>query len=220
MLAALATVSVAISSPVGWKHHEAPWGEYYNSIPSSHGWERYWKQAWGPAQWELILVGRTTKHHGVNITTPPLPPWMGEVLKTSERACTVRAYLGWKHHGVNITTPPTTLPPLPAWNASPSQHCPPVCCHFSTKLKTCACVCVCVCWGGGGGGVGNLKIYFSCQRKSSDGTVGAQIRTPWYSVWRDHHLSTNILEKRFKPEILQLEIEDNKKNRSSLDKHY
>ena len=35
---------------------------------------------------------------------------MGEVLKTSERACTVRAYLGWKHHGVNITTPPTTLP--------------------------------------------------------------------------------------------------------------
>ena len=106
MLVALPTVSVAIWSPVGWKHHEAPWGEYYNSIPSSHGWERYWKQAWGPAQWELILVGRTTKHHGVNITTPPLPPWMGEVLKTSERACTVRAYLGWKHHGVNITTPP------------------------------------------------------------------------------------------------------------------
>ena len=33
MLAALATVSVAISSPVGWKHHEAPWGEYYNSPP-------------------------------------------------------------------------------------------------------------------------------------------------------------------------------------------
>ena len=65
---------------------------------------------------------------------PPLPPWMGEVLKTSERACTVRAYLGWKHHGVNITTPPTTLPPLPAWNASPPQHCPKVGCHFSTTL--------------------------------------------------------------------------------------
>ena len=165
MLAALATVSVAISSPVGWKHHEAPWGEYYNSIPSSHGWERYWKQAWGPAQWELILVGRTTKHHGVNITTPPLPPWMGEVLKTSERACTVRAYLGWKHHGVNITTPPTTLLPLPAWNASPPQHCPPVCCHFSTKLKTWACVCVL------GGGGGNLQKYFSCQ--------GNQVMEQW-----------------------------------------
>ena len=47
------------------------------------------------------------KHQGVNITTPdPLLPWMGEVLKTSQRACTVRAYLGWKHHGVNVTTPP------------------------------------------------------------------------------------------------------------------
>ena len=43
---------------------------------------------------------------------------MGEVLKTSERAYTVTAYLGWKHHGVNITNPPTTLPPLPAWNAA------------------------------------------------------------------------------------------------------
>ena len=28
----------------------------------------------------------------------PLPPWMEEVLKTSQRAYTVRAYLGWKHH--------------------------------------------------------------------------------------------------------------------------
>ena len=51
------------------------------------------------------------KHQGVNITTPdPLLPWMGEVLKTSQRACTVRAYLGWKHHGVNVTTPPP--PPM------------------------------------------------------------------------------------------------------------
>ena len=33
MLVALPTVSVAIWSPVGWKHHEAPWGEYYNSPP-------------------------------------------------------------------------------------------------------------------------------------------------------------------------------------------
>ena len=71
---------------LGWKHHEAPWSEYYNSTSSPHGWERYLKQARRPAKWELILVGRTMKHHGVNITTPP-----------------------------------TTLPPLPAQNASPSQ---------------------------------------------------------------------------------------------------
>ena len=119
---------------LGWKDHEAPWSEYYNSTPSPYGWERYWKQARGPTQWELILFGSTTKHHGVNITTSP-----------------------------------TTLPPLPAQNASPSQHCPPVCCHFNTKLKTCARVC----WGGG-----NLKKYFSCQRNSSDGTVRARIRPP------------------------------------------
>ena len=186
-----------------------------HSTPSPHGWERYLEQARGPAHWELILFGSTMEWI---LQLHPFPPWMGEVLKTSQRACTVRAYLVWKHDGVNITTPPTTLPPLPAWNASPSQHwlCPPVCCHFNTKLKTCACVCVC--WGGGWGG--NLKKYFSCQRKSSDGTVGAQIKTPWYSVWCDHHPSTNILEKCLKPQILQLEIEDNKKNRSSLDKHY
>ena len=73
MLAALATVSVAISSPVGWKHHEAPWGEYYNSIPSSHGWERYWKQAWGPAQWELILVGSTMEWI-LQLHPPPYRP--------------------------------------------------------------------------------------------------------------------------------------------------
>ena len=195
---------------MGWilqLHPLPPWIEEVleNKQEDLHSESFSWlEEPWSTMEWILQLH--------------PLPPWMGEVLKTSQRACTVRAYLGWKHHGVNITTPPTTLPPLPAWNASPSQHCPPVCCHFSTKLKTCECVCVL--GGGGGGGGGNLKIYFSCQRKSSDGTVRAQIRTPWYSVWRDHHLSTNILEKRFKPEILQLEIEDNKKNRSSLDKHY
>ena len=71
---------------------------------------------------------------------------MEEVLKTNQRACTVRAYLGWKHHGVNITTSPTTLPPLPGWNASPSQHCPPVCFYLTQKKE------LCVCWGGGGGG--------------------------------------------------------------------
>ena len=92
---------------LGWKHHEAPWSEYYNSTPSPHGWMRYLKQARGPAQWELILVGSTM---GWILQLHPLPPWMGEVLKTSERACTVKAYLGWKHHGVNITTPPP--PPM------------------------------------------------------------------------------------------------------------
>ena len=146
---------------LGWKHHEAPWSEYYKSTPSPHGWEMYLKQVRGLAQWELILVGSAMKHHGVNMTTPP-----------------------------------TTLPSLPAWNASPSQHCPPVCCHFNTKLKTCACVCVCVCvcheGGGGEGGRGNLKTYFSCQRKSINETVRTQIRTPGYGVWCDHHSCTNI----------------------------
>ena len=156
---------------LGWKHHEVPWREYYNSPPPP-------------------MDGRGTENKREGLHSESLSwleaPW-------SE-------YYNSTHH-------PT---------ASPSQHFAPVCCHFSTKLKTCACVCVV----GGGEGGGNLKIYFSFQRKSSDGTVRTQIRTPWYSVWRDHHLSTNILEKCFKPEILQLEIEDNKKNRSSLDKHY
>ena len=49
---------------------------------------------------------------------------------------------------------------------------------------------------------------------------GLKSEPPWYGVWCDHHPSTNILEKRLKPQILQLEIEDTKKNRSSLDKHY
>ena len=71
--------------------------------------------------------------------------------------------------------------------------------NFNTKLKICACVCV---LGGGGVGGGNLKKYFACERKSSDGTVRAQIRTPWYSVWCDHHPSINILEKRLKPQNL------------------
>ena len=52
-----------------------------------------------------------------------------------------------KHHGVNIATPPTTLPPLPGWNASPSRHFPPVCCHLTQNSRP-----VCVCVGGGGGG--------------------------------------------------------------------
>ena len=56
---------------LGWKHHEAPWSEYYNSTPSPHGWERYLKEARRPAQWDLILVGSPMKHLGVNIATPP-----------------------------------------------------------------------------------------------------------------------------------------------------
>ena len=36
-------------------------------------------------------------------------------MKTSERAYTVRVYLGWKHHGVNITTPPP--PPMDSQRA-------------------------------------------------------------------------------------------------------
>ena len=54
------------------------------------------------------------KHQGVNIKTPePLPPWMGEVLKTSEKASTMRAYLGWKHHeaprGEYLNSPPPSM---------------------------------------------------------------------------------------------------------------
>ena len=53
------------------------------------------------------------KHHVVNITTPPPPPMDGEVLKTSERACTVRVYLGWKHH---------EAPGGELYNSNPSPH--------------------------------------------------------------------------------------------------
>ena len=62
---------------LGWKHHEAPWSEHYNSTPSPHGWERHLKQAKGPAHREVVLVGSTMKHHRVNITTPPPPPMDG-----------------------------------------------------------------------------------------------------------------------------------------------
>ena len=173
---------------LGWKHCEAPWSEYYNSNPFPHGWERHLKQARGPAQWDFILVRSPMKWI---LQLHPLPPWMGEVLKRSQRACTVRECLGWKHreapwsdyynsnpsphgwerhlkqargpaqwdfilvrspmkhHTVNIATPPTTLPPLPGWNASPSRHCLPVCCHLTQNSRP-----VCVCCGGGGGGWG------------------------------------------------------------------
>ena len=53
------------------------------------------------------------KHLGVNITTPPSPPMDGEVLKTSERAGTVRAYLGWKSH---------EAPWSENYNSTPSPH--------------------------------------------------------------------------------------------------
>ena len=98
---------------LGWKHHEAPWGEYHNSTPSPHGWERHLTQARGPTHRVVVLVGSPMKHHVVNITTPPPPPMDGEVLKTSERACTVRAYLGWKHH---------EAPWGEFYNSNPSPH--------------------------------------------------------------------------------------------------
>ena len=65
---------------LGWKHHEAPLGEYHNSTPSPHGWERQLTQARGPTHREVVLVGSTMKHNVVNITTPPPPPMDGEVL--------------------------------------------------------------------------------------------------------------------------------------------
>ena len=69
----------------------------------------------------------------MNITTPPLPlpgldgsaPWMGEVLKTSQKACTVRDYLDWrsmKHQGVSELDPAAPHPPTHTpmeWDASP-----------------------------------------------------------------------------------------------------
>ena len=38
------------------------------------------------------------KYQGVNIRTPPPPPWIGKVIKTAKRAYTVGTYLGWKNH--------------------------------------------------------------------------------------------------------------------------
>ena len=129
-----------------------------------------------------------------------------------------------KHHAVNIATPPTTLPPLPGGNASPSRHCPPVCCHLTQNSRpVCVCVCVCVCVGGGGGGGGGGEH----KRKPfllKENQVMEQNQTPpppspiqclmwWLSLHQD-------LEKLVKPQILQLEVEDSKKNRSLLDKHY
>ena len=65
--------------------HKAPWSEYYNSTP--------------------------TPLHGLDGS---LPPWTREVVKTSEKACTARAYLDWrsvKQQERNITT----RPPPPLW---------------------------------------------------------------------------------------------------------
>ena len=67
--------------------HKAPWSEYYNSTPTP------------------------SPLHGLDGS---LPPWTREVVKTSQRACTARAYLDWrsvKQQERNITTP---LPP-PLW---------------------------------------------------------------------------------------------------------
>ena len=62
--------------------HEAPWNEHYNSTPN-------------PSP--------------LNGLDGSLPPWTRKVFKTSQRACTARAYLNWrsvKQQERNITTPP------------------------------------------------------------------------------------------------------------------
>ena len=158
----------------------------------------------------------------------PLPPWMRKVLKTSERACTMRAYFGWKHHEAPRSKFYNSTPSPHGWERYLKQvrglaqwelilvgstmewilqlHPPPylpslhgLLVHHSIAHLYVAIltqnwrpVPVCVCWWGG---KGNLKTYFSCQRKSINETVRAQIRTPGYCVWCDHHSSTNILEK-------------------------
>ena len=98
---------------LGWKHHEAPWDEYYNSTPSPYGWKRYLKQVRRPPQWELILVGSTMKHHGMNITTPPPPPMDRKGNLNSQEGLHSES-LSWLEApwstGVNITTPPP--PPM------------------------------------------------------------------------------------------------------------
>ena len=88
---------------------------------------------------------------------------------------------------------------------------------FNTKFKTCVCVCVV---GGGGGGEGG---EYTKQFLVKENQVMEQNQPPppspiqclmwWLSLHQD-------LEKPVKPQILQLEIEDTKKKRSLLDKHY
>ena len=95
---------------LGWKPHETPLSEYCNSTPSPHGWKRYLKQVRGPAHWELVLVRSTMEWI---LQLHPLPPQMREVFKTSQRACTVWAYLGWKHH---------EAPWGEYYNSTPSPH--------------------------------------------------------------------------------------------------
>ena len=68
--------------------HKAPWSEYYNSTPTPF------------------------PLHGLDGS---LLPWTREVVKTSQRACTARAYLDWrsvKQQERNITTPPGPSPSL------------------------------------------------------------------------------------------------------------
>ena len=79
--------------------------------------ERYLKQAKGPAKQELILIGEmwSIKKGILQLHPLPLPrldgsppPWMGEVLKTNQRDCTVKDYLDWrrmKHQGVSELAP-------------------------------------------------------------------------------------------------------------------
>ena len=88
---------------------------------------------------------------------------------------------------------------------------------LNTKFKTC----VCVCWRRGGGGVGNVKQNSFLQKKIKWWNRIRPLSPPspiqclmwWLSLHQD-------LEKLVKPQILQLEVEDSKKNRSLLDKHY
>ena len=80
------------------------------------------------------------------------------------------------------------------------------------------CVCVCV-GGGGGGGERKTKQFLAKENQVMEQNQPPPPPSPiqclmwWLSLHQD-------LEKLVKPQILQLEVEDSKKNRSLLDKHY
>ena len=90
---------------------------------------------------------------------------------------------------------------------------------LNTKFKTCVCECVCV-GGGGGGGERKTKQFLVKENQVMEQN---QTPSPPPSPIQCLMWSPSLhqdLEKPVKPQILQLEIEDSKKNRSLLDKHY
>ena len=134
---------------LGWKHHEVPWGEYYNSTPSPHGWERYLRQVRGPAQWELTLVGSTMKYHGGEYynSTPSPHGWERYLKQARGPAQWELILVGSTIEWILQLHPPPYCPSLHGMLVHHSIAHQYVAINFNTKLKICACVCV---LGGGG----------------------------------------------------------------------